>query len=120
VVKQLHRILNELKVENHPDKTYLGKSVNGFDFLGYLVNGSQLTVAKRQSSSPFYIGIRFMSSRKKKATSDEMASNLDRYVNRWQYWAAVGLQGIKIAVNKLIPYRQGPNPVRHVKTDVSK
>ena len=84
VVKQLHRILNELKVENHPDKTYLGKSVNGFDFLGYLVNGSQLTVAKRQSSSPFYIGIRFMSSRKKKATSEEMASNLDRYVNRWQ------------------------------------
>jgi hypothetical protein len=66
VVKQLYRILNELKVENHPDKTYLGKSVNGFDFLGYLVNGSQLTVAKRQSSSPFYIGIRFMSSRKKR------------------------------------------------------
>jgi hypothetical protein len=28
---------------------------------------------------------------KKKATSEEMASILDRYVKRWQRWAAAGL-----------------------------
>jgi 2,4-dienoyl-CoA reductase-like NADH-dependent reductase (Old Yellow Enzyme family) len=36
--------------------------------------------------------------KKKKATSEEIASILDRYVNRWQRWAAAGLQGIKIAL----------------------
>jgi hypothetical protein len=36
--------------------------------------------------------------KKKKATSEEMASILDRYVNRWQRWAAAGLPGIKIAL----------------------
>ena len=34
--------------------------------------------------------------RKKKATSDEMASTLGLYVKRWQRWAVAGLQGITI------------------------
>jgi RNA-directed DNA polymerase len=46
-VKQLNQILNQLKVEKHPDKTYIGKIENGFDFLGYLFNGNQLTVAAK-------------------------------------------------------------------------
>jgi hypothetical protein len=36
--------------------------------------------------------------KKKKATSEEMASILDCYVNRWQRWAAAGLQGITIDI----------------------
>jgi membrane-bound lytic murein transglycosylase len=36
--------------------------------------------------------------KQKKATAEEMAFILDRYVNRWQRWAAAGLQGIKIGV----------------------
>jgi hypothetical protein len=34
--------------------------------------------------------------KQKKATPEEMASILDCYVNRWQRWAAAGLQGFKI------------------------
>jgi membrane-bound lytic murein transglycosylase len=34
--------------------------------------------------------------KQKKATSVEMASILDCYVNRWQRWVAAGLQGITI------------------------
>ena len=36
--------------------------------------------------------------KKKKATSEEIASILDCYVKRWQRWAVAGLQGIKIDV----------------------
>jgi RNA-directed DNA polymerase len=39
-VKELNQILNQLKVEKHPDKTYIGKVENGFDFLGYHFNGN--------------------------------------------------------------------------------
>ena len=46
-VKALNQILNQLKVEKHPDKTYIGKIENGFDFLGYHFNGSQLTLARK-------------------------------------------------------------------------
>jgi hypothetical protein len=36
--------------------------------------------------------------RKKKATSDEMASILGLYAKRWQRWAVAGLPVIKIGV----------------------
>ena len=34
-VQIVNRTLDELKVEQHPDKTYIGRSSHGFDFLGY-------------------------------------------------------------------------------------
>jgi hypothetical protein len=45
--------------------------------------------------------------KQKKATSEEMASILDCYVNRWQRWVAAGLQGIKLGgVYEQIRYQQ--------------
>jgi hypothetical protein len=34
-VKKVNKILVELKVEQYPDKTLIGRSERGFDFLGY-------------------------------------------------------------------------------------
>jgi hypothetical protein len=34
-VKRVNEILNELNVEQHPDKTFVGRISRGFDFLGY-------------------------------------------------------------------------------------
>ena len=34
-VKRLNQCFHRLKVQQHPDKTYIGKIANGFDFLGY-------------------------------------------------------------------------------------
>ncbi|MFT5399010.1 MAG: hypothetical protein ACI8XW_001810 [Gammaproteobacteria bacterium] len=36
--------------------------------------------------------------KKKKATSEEIASILDCYVTRWQRWAAAGLKGITVTM----------------------
>ncbi len=36
VVKHLNQILSDLKVEKHPDKTFIGKIEKGFGFLGYV------------------------------------------------------------------------------------
>ena len=35
VVRRVYRILGELKVTVHPDKTFVGRTRKGFDFLGY-------------------------------------------------------------------------------------
>jgi hypothetical protein len=44
--------------------------------------------------------------RKKKGTSDEMASVLGLYVKRWQRWAAAGLRGVNIGVYEQTRYQQ--------------
>ncbi len=96
-VKQLNQQLNKLKVEKHPDKTYIGKIKNGFDFLGYHFNGNQLALARKTvEKHVLHWHQLYEQQKKKKATSEEMASILDCYVKRWQRWAAAGLQGIKL------------------------
>lgn len=45
-VKIVNRILNKLRIiEKHPDKTYIGRVRNGFDFLGYHFNIHSLTMS---------------------------------------------------------------------------
>jgi hypothetical protein len=44
-VKLTNQILAELKVEKHPDKTYIGKISKGFYFLGYVLKPQGLGVA---------------------------------------------------------------------------
>jgi hypothetical protein len=103
-VKQLNQILNKLKVEKHPDKTYIGKIENGFDFLGYHFNGSQLTVAaKTVEKHVFHYRQLYAQLRMKKATSIEMATVLGLYVKCWQRWVAVGLQCIAIEHDNDLP-----------------
>jgi retron-type reverse transcriptase len=45
-VKQLNQILSALKVEKHPDKTFIGKIDKGFDFLGYHFSREPLKIAR--------------------------------------------------------------------------
>ena len=44
-VKQVNKILEELLLDKHPDKTFIGKAVRGFDFLGYHFGPQGLKVA---------------------------------------------------------------------------
>jgi hypothetical protein len=105
-VKQLNQILNKLKVEKRPDKTFIGKISRGFDFIGYHFDGQQLTVAvKTVEKHVTHYRQLYEQLRKKKATSGEMASILGLYAKRWQRWAVAGLPGIKIGVRC---YRENP------------
>lgn len=44
-VKQLNEIFARLRLDKHPDKTFIGRVEKGFDFLGYRFSTSWLTVA---------------------------------------------------------------------------
>ena len=44
---QLNQTLNELKVEKHPDKTFIGRIAKGFDFLGYSFEPKGLSIAPK-------------------------------------------------------------------------
>ena len=43
--KALNQVLSSLRLEKHPDKTFVGRIEKGFDFLSYHVNPAGLTVA---------------------------------------------------------------------------
>jgi RNA-directed DNA polymerase len=83
---------HQLKVEQAPDKTFIGKISRGWDFLGYHFDGKQLTVAaKTVEKHVLHYRQLYEQLKNKKATSDEMALTLGLYVKRWQRWVKAGL-----------------------------
>ncbi len=50
-IRLVNETLAELKVRQHPDKTFIGRVSRGFDFLGYLFAPAGLEVAPRARSS---------------------------------------------------------------------
>ncbi len=83
-VKRLNRILNTLKVEKHPDKTFIGKIDKGFDFFGYHFSRAALKIAgKTLEHHALHIARLYERLRQKKATSDEVAFTLGQCVTRW-------------------------------------
>ena len=44
-IRVLNQTFNELKLEKHPDKTLLGRTERGFDFLGYFFKPGRLSVS---------------------------------------------------------------------------
>ena len=45
-VQVLNRVLSSLKLEKHPEETFIGRIEKGFDFLGYHFSRAELTVAR--------------------------------------------------------------------------
>jgi len=46
-IQIVNQTLNELKVEKHPDKTFIGRVAKGFDFLGYSFEPKGLSIAPK-------------------------------------------------------------------------
>lgn len=78
---------SQLKVEQHPDKTFIGRIEKGFDFLGYHFSREPLRVANITVKKHVERFIQLYEQQKtKKATSEEMALVLGLYVKRWRRW----------------------------------
>jgi hypothetical protein len=93
----VNETLAELKVEQHPDKTFIGRISRGFDFLGYVFSPTGLEVAPRavehcvERVSQLY----------------ERGADLIRigtYVRCWKRWARSGLGSLSayLAVRALV------------------
>jgi RNA-directed DNA polymerase len=91
-IKAMNQIFNQLKLKQHPDKTFMGRIERGFDFLGYHFSTEPLQLAKItvrkyvERYSRLYEQLK-----RKKANSNESALVLEQYVKRWQCWCTAGL-----------------------------
>jgi RNA-directed DNA polymerase len=46
-IQIVNQTLNELKVEKHPNKTFIGQISKGFDFSGYSFESKRLSIAPK-------------------------------------------------------------------------
>ena len=102
-VAEVNEVLDTLKVKQHPDKTFIGRTCRGFDFLGYQfeVHGRGLNVSARAIANRDERIHRLY----------EQGAGKDRigdYVRRWWSWAKGGLQPI----TRLVPIPEF-DPITH-------
>lgn len=87
-VKAVNQALDGLGLDKHPDKTFIGRVVRGFDFLGYHFSPEGLTVAK-PTIRKFIEKASRLYEQKRRAPDRDTA--LEMYVARWRGWAKGGL-----------------------------
>ena len=80
-----------LKLEKHPDKTFIGRIECGFDFLGYHFSPARLTVAAKTIANFIEKASRLY---EQKRSGVLAVTALEMYVRRWVRWAVSGLSGL--------------------------
>jgi hypothetical protein len=107
-VRAVNEMLRELKVEQHPDKTFIGRIAKGFNFLGYDFGPAGLTGVAAATMQKFAKRI----DRLYEQGADEI--RIGKYVRRWCVWVRSGLNGLTNAFDEnVIPRLQ---PVSHMST----
>jgi len=107
-VRIVNQTLGELRIEKHPDKTYIGRACRGFDFLGYFIRPGVLAPAKITLQKHAEHIVRLY----------EQGADRDRigqYVLRWSRWLRA--QPLKTYLPLLITFscveEQRARPDRH-------
>ena len=83
-IRAVRQEMARLRVVPHPDKTALGRTTKGFDFLGYWVTPGGLRVAART------VG-RMVEKVSRLNEQGATASRIDRYLHHWRRWVTAGL-----------------------------
>jgi RNA-directed DNA polymerase len=87
-VRALNQTFTELKVSEHPDKTFIGRIERGFDFLGYYFCRGPLRLAQRTLQNH---ATRLHRLYEQQKNGTRGAARLDEYVTRWRRWCRAGL-----------------------------
>jgi RNA-directed DNA polymerase len=99
-IKRLNEIFSALGLEQHPDKTFIGRIEKGFDFLGYHFSRKGLRLARKTLTNALEKWHRLYEQWK---TAPESAVDPGAYWRRWCRWARGGLsQESRSSINALI------------------
>ena len=87
VVQQVNTLLDHLKVEKHPDKTFIGRIDRGFGFLGYrsVAEGLRLAAQTKQ---------RCVERATRLYEQGAAAGRIGEYVRHWLTWVRSGCLGL--------------------------
>jgi RNA-directed DNA polymerase len=97
-VRTVNQHFNQLKVEQAPDKTFIGKISKGWDFLGYQFGKDKLRVSKRTLENHIRRLSRLYEQKKHLPNWQIL---LDDYRRRWVTWVYAGIPSSIINFNKV-------------------
>ena len=75
-IRIMNQILDRLKLEKHPDKTFMGRTKRGFQFLGYWITPDKLTIARETVRN----------AKVKAARLYEQGASQERIEQYWRHW----------------------------------
>jgi RNA-directed DNA polymerase len=90
-VRLVNQILGALRLEKHPEKTFIGRIERGFDYLGYHFTADSLTLAVSTLASFADRATRLYEQERQRPKGP---SRLGAYVKRWCAWASGGLDAV--------------------------
>jgi hypothetical protein len=85
-IRVMNQTFDELKLEQHPDKTLIGRTERGFDFLGYYFRPDGLSIAGKTVE-------RFMERMTRLYEQGADSLRIGQYVSKWIEWVNAGLLG---------------------------
>jgi RNA-directed DNA polymerase len=91
-VATLNTVLTRLRLQKHPDKTFIGRIVKGFDFLGYHFVDGVLRAAHATTRKMYETAARLYEQKGRRTKP----TPLGQYLTRWNAWFRSGLRGIEL------------------------
>jgi len=88
-VKTARQVLNSLKVDIHPDKTFVGRVSRGFTFLGYEIASAGIVDIAPQTRDKFLVRLSSLIRLYEHGASDP---GIGDYLKRFYQWAYSGLK----------------------------
>ena len=85
----VNETLRELSVEQHPDKTFIGRIERGFTFLGYWITEKGVTGIAPATWEAFQQRVARLY--EQSAPLEEIRRGVEQYVRRWKRWVLSGV-----------------------------
>ena len=91
-IKAVNEVIAELRVEKHPDKTFIGRIARGFDFLGYWFSPQGLGVAKKTVD-------RMVAKVSRLYEQGADRVRIEAYLRRWWQWVRTGVDEVLCVIS---------------------
>ena len=84
-----------LNVEQHPDKTFIGRIARGFTFFGYWITEKGVTGVAPSTWEAFQERVARLY--EQNAPLEDIRRGVEQYVRRWKRWVSSGVREVSKA-----------------------
>ena len=91
-IRIVNETLRELRVKQHPDKTFIGRIERGFTFLGYWITQKGVTGVAPSAWRGFQERVARLY--EQDAPPEEIRRRIEQFVRRWTRWVRSGVRDV--------------------------